>query len=180
MKLNMKKLLLIAVLFFAGTVAYSQSYGIKAGMNIATLDGDDVDALDPESMIGYHVGFVAELRIFDNLTLQPELLYSIQGAELNNKRYELGYISLPVMAKFYLNDDLNLHLGPQVGFLVSESNEIDEDNSNTLDFGLAGGLEFFITDGLFIQARYSAGFSEIAEGRDITNSVYQVSLGYMF
>lgn len=49
------------------------------------------------------------------MLLQPELLYSTQGSELDGLgdqiKNELGYISLPVLAKFYLTKDkLSLEL----------------------------------------------------------------------
>ena len=175
----MKRLLLFTAFFMAGiSLATAQSYGIKAGLNFANLSGGDADGFDGRT--GFHVGAIAEVKIFQNLALQPELLYSTQGAELEDAKYELGYLSLPVMAKFFLNDRLSIHFGPQFGVLVSESDEISVNDNNTFDFGLAGGLEYRLVGGLFAQARYNAGMSEISQDADIKNSVFQLSIGYLF
>lgn len=175
----MKKYLLLALLFTAGlTNMNAQSFGIKGGLNFSNLQGDDADGF--KGLTSFHVGAVAELKIFQNLALQPELLFSTQGAEINDEQYKLNYLTLPVMAKFYLNDALSVQAGPTFGVLVSETDNVVANDSNTFDFGLAGGLEYKIVGGLFAQARYGVGFSEMSKDSDVKNSVFQVSLGYLF
>lgn len=158
--------------------ANAQSYGIKAGLNFANLKGDDADGYN--GLTSFHVGFVSEFRVFENLALQPELLYSTQGAEINDTKYELGYLSVPIMAKFYLNGKLSIQAGPQFGVLVSESDDLSANDTNTFDFGLAGGLEYKIVGGLFVQGRYGVGLSDISDNADVKNSVVQLSIGYLF
>ena len=100
------------------------------------------------------------------------------GDQIKN---ELGYISLPVLAKFYLTKDkLSLELGPQASVLVSERNEVSAEDSNTFDFAVAGGLSYKITDGLFVSGRYAAGLTEPKKDADVKNSVIQFSIGYLF
>lgn len=175
----MRKLLLSAfILLGTITTINAQSFGIKAGVNFANLSGDDADGFD--GLTSFHVGAVAELKVFENLSLQPELLFSTQGATINDDEYKLNYLALPVMAKFYLNDKLSVLAGPTFGVLVSETDDVNPNDTNTFDFGLAGGLEYKIVGGLFAHARYGVGLSEISENSDIKNSLFQISLGYMF
>lgn len=184
----MKRIIIMLVLLVLGTgISQAQmlKFGVKGGMNFSNYTGGDVSGVDFKTITSYHVGIVTELKIFENLALQPELLYSTQGSELkglgDQVKNELGYLSLPLLAKFYLTTNkLSLELGPQASVLVSEKNKVDSNDTNTFDFGLAGGLSFKITDGIFISGRYIAGLTEAKKDADIKNSVIQLSVGYMF
>ena len=184
----MKKGFLLAVLLILG-ISTSQAqllkFGVKGGLNFANYTGGDVEGFDFKTITSYHAGVVAEIKLFENFALQPELLYSTQGSELDGLgeqiKNELGYVSLPVLAKFYLTKDkLSLELGPQASVLVSERNEVDSGDSNTFDFAVAGGLSYKITEGLFVSGRYAAGLTEPKKDADVKNSVIQFSVGYMF
>lgn len=175
----MKKIIILAIIaVFSFTAAKAQSYGIKGGVNFANLSGSDAEGFD--SLTGFHLGVTAEFSIFQNLSLQPELVYSVQGAKLEDTDYKLGYLTLPVMVKFYLNDKLSIHAGPQFGLLVSESDEVKENDNNTTDYGISAGIEYKIIGGLFAQARYNSGLSEISDNAEVKNTVFQLSLGYQF
>ena len=155
--------------------------GLKAGLNYANFTNSDMNT---DAITSFHAGFVTELQVFKHMSLQPELLYSTQGAELDNFgnqiKNELGYISIPVLLKFYLNDDLSLELGPQASFLLSERNEVDAGDSNTFDFAVAGGLSYKLGKHFFIQGRYGIGLTEPKRDADVKNTVIQGSIGYMF
>ena len=93
----------------------------------------------------------------------------------------MGYISIPVLAKFYLtSNELSLELGPQASFLVSERNEVSSNDTNSFEFGLAGGLSYKITKSIFVSGRYVAGLTEAKKDADVKNSVIQFSVGYLF
>ncbi|MCR5863170.1 PorT family protein [Flavobacterium sp. J372] len=175
----MKRLLLTAaVILGCCTLSNAQAYGIKAGVNFASFRGDD--SKDFNVLIGWQAGGLAELKVFDHLSVQAEFLYSRQGAEIKDEKYELNYLTLPVVAKIYLTDSFNIQGGPQFGLLIDESDNVDRLESNTYDFGIVGGLEFFVADGLFIQARYNAGLSRLSDNSDLKNSVVSLGLGYIF
>ena len=184
----MKKTIVTLILLVLGT-SLSQAqllqFGVKGGVNFANYTGGDVSGVDFKTITSYHAGMVMELKVLENLAIQPELLYSTQGSELNDIggqiKNELGYLSIPVLAKFYLTPNkLSLELGPQASFLVSERNEVNADDTNSFDFAIAAGLSYKITDGLFVSGRYVGGLTEIKRDADIKNSVIQFSLGYMF
>lgn len=175
----MRKILLTAALILGCcTLSNAQAYGLKAGVNFASFRGDN--SKDFNVLIGWQAGGVAELEIFDHLSVQAEFLYSTQGAKTKTHDYELNYLTLPVVAKIYLTDSFNIQGGPQFGLLISESDNVDALQSNTYDFGVVGGLEFFVANGLFIQARYNAGLSRLSDNSDLKNSVVSLGLGYMF
>ncbi|AWM12869.1 PorT family protein [Flavobacterium sediminis] len=175
----------ISSIFSLSSNAQLLQFGIKGGANFANYTGGSVEGIDFNNIASYHAGVVAELNIFDNFAVQPELLYSTQGSELKGLgeqiKNELGYLSLPVLAKFYLTDNgLSLEAGPQFSVLVSERNEIDTSNTNTFDFGIAGGLSYKLTKRLFVSGRYVAGLTDVKKDANVKNSVIQLSVGIMF
>ena len=176
----MKKLIFTAVILLMGSMSYSQSFGIKAGVNFAGLTGDDADGFS--GMAGFHAGILKEFVIFDKLSLQPELLYSMQGADIEgtDEEHKLDYLLLPVVAKYYIVDKFNIHLGPQAGYLINESDTGAGAESDKFDFSVVAGLEYEITKSFFIQGRYCLGLTDITDDADIKNSVIQASVGLKF
>lgn len=185
------------------TRSMSPSFGVKGGVNFATINGDGFDS--PDSRTSFHVGALAEFPLADIFSLQVEALYSGQGFEYDvpsipfvteggKVEYQLDYINVPVLAKVYLFKGFSLEAGPQFSFLVNE--EIDsapndnEGDTNTdaakdFEFGFAGGVTFQTEMGLFATARYTQGVTEIFEDREdadnkATNSVFQIGIGYKF
>ena len=184
----MRKTIATLILLVLGTgISQAQllKFGVKAGVNFANYTGGDVSGMDFKTITSYHGGMIMEVKLFENLALQPELLYSTQGSELKGLvdqiKNELGYISIPVLAKFYLtSNELSLELGPQASFLVSERNEVSSNDTNSFEFGLAGGLSYKITKSIFVSGRYVAGLTEAKKDADVKNSLIQFSVGYLF
>ncbi|GAA4042771.1 porin family protein [Flavobacterium chungnamense] len=177
-------LVVIALLFGSKSIAQETSFakvGLKAGINYANYTSSEVNT---DAITNFHAGLLVELKIFKNFSLQPELLYSTQGASLKNLneefKNELGYISIPALAKFYLTDHLSMELGPQASFLLSERNEVKAGDSNTFDFAVAGGISYKFGKHFFVQGRYGLGLTEPKRDADVKNSVVQASLGYLF
>nr|WP_294929995.1 porin family protein [uncultured Flavobacterium sp.] len=186
----MKKIILAALLFIAASTtseAQLVKFGVKAGVNFANQTGDasfEGIELDKEGITSYHAGLVAEIKLLDRFAIQPELLYSTQGATYKNAvtefKNELGYLSIPVMAKFYLTDSFSLEVGPQASFLLSEKNDFDVENGETFEFGVNAGLGFKITENFFVQGRYGLGLTEASKDADVKNSTVQLSVGFLF
>ena len=180
----MKKIFI--TLLFIGTGitslnAQTVKIGIKAGLNYANFNGSDIKT---DAITSYHAGLVAEIGLLNSFSIQPELLYSTQGASYKNAideyQNELGYLSIPVMLKLYVTKSLSLEAGPQASFLLSKKDEFNLNDYNTFDFGVNAGLGLQITKSLFAQARYTLGLTEVSKNADIKNSVVQVSVGIMF
>ncbi|MFP9115755.1 porin family protein [Flavobacterium sp. RHBU_3] len=176
----------------------SPSFGIKGGLNLATVSGDDFN--NPDSRTSFHAGVFAEFPISpDMLSLQVEALYSGQGFESDvdggifggsgKVEYQLDYINVPVLAKFYVLKGLSLEAGPQFSFKVNE--EIDADanadggdwdlnKAKDFEFGVSGGVTFETPLGIFATARYNQGITDIIEDTDAKNSVFQIGVGFKF
>jgi hypothetical protein len=174
----MKNFLIAAAIALCGVADANAQFGIKGGLNFANLKGDADENFNV--LTNFHIGGLYEARIFDHVYVQPELLYSVQGAKVSDEEVKLNYFTVPVLLKIYLNGNFNIQVGPQVSMLLSESDNFRPYQSETFDFGFTGGLEFFITDGFFIQARYYAGSNEISGNTDLKNRVVSASLGFVF
>lgn len=187
----MKKTIMAAIVFFAfssNIQAQLVKIGIKGGLNYANQTGSSITVNNlnykTDAITSYHAGLVAEINLMESFSIQPELLYSTQGATYKNAveefKNELGYLSIPIMAKIHLNKVVSLELGPQASFLLSEKNNFDVKDTNTFDFAAAGGLGIKITKNFFLQGRYVLGLTEASKDAEVKNSVVQVSAGILF
>ncbi|WP_304038414.1 outer membrane beta-barrel protein [Mesonia mobilis] len=93
-------------------VQNAQEFGVKAGVNLANLNTDG----DIDGKTSFYLGAVAEFGLSESFALQPELVYSMQGAD----ELDLSYINIPVLAKYYLVEGLAVEVGPQFGFVVDD------------------------------------------------------------
>ena len=175
---NYMKKILLTVAALVCIASMQAQFGVKAGFNFANFRGDAAD--DFNVLTAWHAGVVYEAEITSHFSFQPELLYSVAGAKNDDTEYKLGYFSVPLMLKLYPTSGFNIQAGPQLGMLVNESDNFDGFDSETFDFGLTAGLEFFITNNLFIQARYYSGSKKVSSHADIKNTNVSASLGLMF
>jgi hypothetical protein len=163
--------------------------GIKGGLNVANVMGDVKDVGIRTSI---NIGLLAEIIVNDKFSIQPELLYSGQGASDTSEsggRTKLDYVLLPVLAKFPIATGLSIEAGPQLGFLVSakyKDNDVNatvKDSYKTIDFALDAGLEYELKSGVIFQGRYNLGLTNINNldnNARVSNAVIQVSIGYLF
>lgn len=176
----MKKLFLITAVLFLGVSALNAQdlkFGAKIGANFSKLSGDGVNG---DNLTSFHVGVLAELNLIQNFSIQPELLYSSQGTDYQNEDIKLDYVSVPVLAKFYvITDKLSLEAGPQFSFLVNKDVP-DTFRTKTFDFAAVGGLGYNLTSFLFVQARYVVGLTDTTKDASVTNQVIQLSAGFKF
>ena len=180
----MKKAILLTmltVLAAVSTNAQSLKFGLKAGANFANLEGDGLNA---DNLTSWHAGALLELGLFQNFALQPEVMYSSQGAKVDDEDLKLDYISVPIVAKFYLiTDRLSIEAGPQFSFLINDDGfdgiVTDYKNEN-FDFAVVGGVGLNITKNFFASGRYVLGLTDTSKDAEVTNRVVQLSLGYKF
>ncbi|MGQ7946854.1 porin family protein [Flavobacterium sp. WC2509] len=196
----MKLLSAIALIGLSNTIhAQTDSstiqFGVKGGVNFSNIYNEEVD--DNNVLTSFNAGIYASFPITDLIAIQPEILYSQKGAELKydnafatgEAKFKLNYIEVPVLVKFNLTENLNIHAGPYVAYLVdaqvknnSEGGSFNfEDNYNNDDFnkfdaGLSGGigLEF---NSVGFGARYNYGLSKIGKEKEIAGTTYTTSEG---
>jgi hypothetical protein len=187
----MKKIILLTASIFT-LISHGQEikFGAKVGLNISNFSGDVTNS---KSLIGAQLGGFAEISISDKFAIQPELLFSLQGAkseysesDINysyseESKTKLNYINIPVLAKYYIADKLAVLAGPQFGILMSAKEDFDvsettsgitdsySDSVDAKDFYKSLALSFNIgasysfTDKLFVDTRYNLGLSSISK-----------------
>ncbi len=192
----MKRIIVTSCLFLAlslTTQAQIFKLGLKGGINYANQTGTDINInstnYKTEAISNYHIGLLAEVKLGKVFSIQPEVLYSTQGAKYDaidvakDFTNDIGYLSIPVMVKINFSNTFSLEFGPQASFLLSKKNEVSTNsikNQEDVDFGAGGGLSIHITKSLFLQGRYVVGLSEISPDAKVKNSVLQISAGLLF
>ncbi|WP_343657918.1 porin family protein [Chryseobacterium sp.] len=198
----MKKQLL-SLYIVIGTIASAQStdrprFGIKAGGNLSSFTGSD-----SKSKVGFYAGVFVNVPIAETFSIQPEVVYSQQGAKAKDKylfgaipvkdiKQILGYINVPVMVQYNATPKFYLEAGPEFSFLINarakenflgESLSTDNKNLfNAFNFGVGLGLGYRFTPNLGVNARYIAGISKIVKDDfgDSKNTNMQLGINYSF
>jgi hypothetical protein len=165
----MKNTLTILFMIISTLVsAQGLDFGLKLGFNFANVSGID----DFEQRTGLSAGIFAGARLGDKLGLQVDALYSQQGAEVGAtysdivQDFNLDYISIPVVVKYYLTDNLNIHAGPQIGILLNDETSVvgqvfENIEADTVDWLGTLGIGLDLPLGLRAEARYSFGLTRV-------------------
>lgn len=190
----MKKILLTAVVMLASVASYAQqavgtfTLQPKIGMNVASLT--KCDGCDPR--IGLAAGVEAEYQATDIFSVSAGLIYSMQGNKAKEEGVtlttKLDYINIPILANVYVTKGLAVKLGVQPAFNVSDKQKLsggkasvgaEDVGAESFDFSIPVGLSYEYNNVVF-DARYNFGVTNIADGGDSKNSVFQFTLGYKF
>ncbi len=181
----MKKLIVAVITLFIGTTAFSQEIdlGIKAGANFSNI----TDASGLSNKTGFQAGIFGGIKFTDKVGIQADVLYSQQGAEFDSGKFDVNYVNIPVVLKYYLVQGLNIQAGPQFGFVLDDdiyedtfgTNSI-EANAEKSDVSAVVGAGYDFPFGIRVDARYNFGLTKVVEGSDSKNSVFSVALGYSF
>jgi len=186
----MKKISLVVLILATGATVFAQSpkFGLKAGLNISKLS--NVPGLNWNNRLGLNAGALAHIHITPQLALQPEVVYSGQGAKytINGEEHTLGldYINIPLQLQYMFDNGFRLQTGPQLGFLVNTKDKVNGTDSQyftsedfkSTDVAWTFGLGYLTYSGLGIDGRYNLGLSNInkAGGNTLKNNVSQVDL----
>jgi len=166
------------------------SAGLKAGINMANVTGEDV-TVDTQMFIGACVGGYVSFSFHPWFSIQPEFYYSEKGAYTEQtllpyysikSSLNLSYIEVPILAKLSINTGGSfipvIFVGPAVSFVTNALNilEITENKNtfrnvinasediNLVDFGLVAGAGFERKAGpgaFILEARYNMGLSTV-------------------
>lgn len=194
----MKRIYLFALM---GVLAFTSAaqefqYGIKGGINLAKLKVSVTGmSATTDELFSFHAGFYGLIMTSDKFGIQPELLYSGQGASGSggSGNFSLGYLTIPVMLRYEFTPGVTIQAGPQVGFLMSATVDGQDAKSglNSTDFGLGFGLGVDRPSGVNFGFRYVIGLSNTLSdattgalvgfgypGVSMTNQVMQFSVGF--
>ncbi|UKJ05810.1 outer membrane beta-barrel protein [Solitalea lacus] len=176
MKIIRQFLLSLFLIIICSTTLKAQQFGVRGGLNFSKVTGGDLPNKDNNN--GWYIGATYEIPfiIKDLLYLVPELQYSQQGFG----DVTLDYINVPILAKIYIVKIISLELGPQFGFNIGDSGPDLGYNYSSFDPALAVGLGINLPFRLSITGRYIGSFSEVVEGSDSKNMVFQAGLAFRF
>jgi hypothetical protein len=194
----MKKISLFVTALAISQFMFAQGvqFGIKGGVNIASLNDEDrVPDAQVKSRLGFHVGGLAHIHLSDKWALQPEVTYSKEGADYDFPSYtgktDLNYINVPVLVQYMMGSGFRLETGPQIGFLTSakyenasNSESIKDDVSKT-NFSWGLGLGYITKSGFGVDARFNLGLSNLYKdgvypGQEAKSRVGQIGVFYQF
>lgn len=116
----------------------------------------------------------------------------------------LGTLLIPVSAKYFISEGFSVSAGASFGIILSAKNktvfdgglnipgveigvdaETDiKDQTNTLNIAPFVGAEYMLENGLFFDARYNLGVSNLVKNPEFNetskNSFFQVGVGFKF
>ena len=193
---------LIVLVVLCGSPAQAQeiNWGVKGGVNLASLNAKEEPAPD----FGYRIGLVAggfvTWRLGTHFDLQPEALFSQQGAsigdDVTDATIELDSLVVPILARYKLRPSgggLVFFAGPSLGFSLrakavaevgGEKTKTDiGDNIESVDYGVVFGAGWE-TGPFSIDGRYTWGLSAIGvdepTDQKTTHRVIAVLFGVRF
>ncbi|MDO7884541.1 porin family protein [Hymenobacter cheonanensis] len=178
----MKHFILAAFCLLLASQAHAQ-FGIKGGINEAVLTGRVGE--DATYKTYFHAGLFYEQKLIGPLSIQPELLYSLQGSQLKgattvtNYTTQLNYIQVPVLLKLTFGP-VYVEGGPQFGYLVAANEDgmvqvrnssgnvafasVDQASTGNYkrgDFALCAGVGLKLGSVVRVGGRFVAGLNDI-------------------
>ena len=181
----MKKLIL---LFLFNLMAYTGllaqvSGGLKVGGALSNQANEGVllpfDRFLKPTYLG---GLFVTVPLFDNFSLQPEVLYVNKGFQSistgpTTPHYNLHYLSVPIMLRYHVVDRLTVELGPEISYLMDATTNRNFINSfsglpsiaerllssyKDLDLALNVGVGYLLSDKWALNLRYNMGLYDIS------------------
>jgi opacity protein-like surface antigen len=161
----MKRYLLAIVFLCFTTISMSQDirYGIRGGINISNLDFDPEPTFENQHRNGFAFGGFVDFGLTEEVSLMTELQWSAEGGKSETLRAD--YIKLPILLRISTSDRLSFGAGPQVAIKTWQ----EKDLFSTFAFSGVVGIEYMITDELFVDTRLTYGFSNVLD-QDLTDA----------
>jgi hypothetical protein len=168
--------------------------GVKAGVNISDqVTSGTGENVNVRSILRFHGGAYFTYFVLDKLAIQPELIFSGKGSDWDDPDYNvkdlLTYIDIPVLIRYQLIDLVNIHAGPQFGYLLSATQKDNSDGDiinideyyKKPDLGLVIGAEANLPYRINLTVRYVIGLIGTTDVEYIEpwlNNFFQISVGF--
>ncbi|RZK98114.1 MAG: PorT family protein, partial [Hymenobacter sp.] len=153
------------------------SFGLRLGLNYSTTNFNmgepkPVVPVDTKWKPGFVAGALVEVGLSEHLALQQEYLYAQQSGEISGgARYQMQYLSLPLLLKYRVVPRLAVVAGPQFDLMLKAQQELGGQTTDiTHDteergFSATAGLEVSILRSLSLSARYQQGLNHVGIGQ---------------
>lgn len=160
----MKTIITLFLFLSLSTLTFSQEtlYGIRAGLNISNLDFEPDATFRNMHRNGFFFAGFMDIGISESFSTQIELQYSAEGAKADELKAD--YIQMPIMLRYAVGSSFTIGVGPMASLKTWKN----QDAFSTFTFSAVGGIEYMITDELFVDARFSYGITNILD-EDLTD-----------
>lgn len=191
----------------ASNAAVSQYLDAAAGVTVPSLlEGINLNSItqaDPKSLTSFFAGAYLDMALVGPLHLEPGVYLASKGYRLESALRGLAqldvvnrsyYLEIPVYARVFISEGLNVYAGPQFSVLLANtfktdvsaaiaSFDFENDGSselNNVDVGLAAGIGYELPFGLNLQLGYDLGFVRFTENTQAYNGVWKLGAGITF
>ena len=186
MKINKFYLVAAVLVMLTGVVKAQDSdlvFGLKAGVNYATLPTSLNAVTDKKGKVGYNFGAFA--RVGKSFYFQPELNYVtfkssyVYAAKTYSPKF--NQLNLPLMVGYKLinTEALNFRVsgGPDINYSLNEAKGPAGLDYKKLNFGgvINAGVDI---GNISIDARYSRGFTKINKTLEEKTGLFNLSVGF--
>lgn len=186
-------ILALSVTFASAQESPKTSFAIIGGLNLQNMTGKayNGDKLNNDMLLGYHVGFNAQIPIAQKFYFQPGLLYSIKGSktksDLSNSTTSINYLEMPLNVVYKSacsNGFFMVGFGPYVAYgiggkvkttgdaatveskiefknTIELTDPLDVPYYKALDAGANAFVGYEMVNGIFCQLNMQLGLLEI-------------------
>jgi len=172
MKRSLLTLLFVALSITA--MAQDTTFGVRAGINVSNLDIDPNPTLDNSHRNGYFFGGFVNWKLSNQSALSTELQYSQEGGK--TEALQADYIQMPLMLKYQMFSRLSIGAGAMPSLKIWSY----EDGFSAFTVSGIAGIEYLISNMLFIDARLQYGFTNVFDDKspnEATNTTFQFGIG---
>jgi hypothetical protein len=188
MKFLLTTVLAVTLLSGAAT-AQHVNFGIKGGVNLYNIKNDNNSTYD--NSVGFHLGLLAHIHLAKQFAMQPEVVFSTQGANYTvgstDGQLNLDYVNVPLMFQYMFDNGFRFQAGPQVGFLINAKSKFGntstevKNNFNGVDLGVGAGMSYVHPpSGFGFDARYNFGLNDINENNSVNSNNRGLQLGVFY
>ena len=151
-------------------------YGLKVGGNISNfVTNSDEGIKNPTTSMGFGFagGFYMQIPINNNISINPEILYSQKSSsfeydyvydyDINQRDYYsskssiiLSYVELSPTLSYLASYNLSLNLGPSIHYMISSKHEYEQTLTNREDETTSPEI---LADGVFDEQSLDIGLN---------------------
>ena len=155
-----------------------QKFGVVAGANFSHMNFNKGVPRPPEHVKtnwkpGVFFGFTLQVPVTDNLSIQPQYLFSRLGGEVGDSGidYQLNYFSMPVFLRYQFSPRVAVMAGPQLDLLINAKKDSSGRSYNIThdteerSFGVVAGVDIGIWNALGVNLRFMQGLNHIGIGQ---------------
>jgi opacity protein-like surface antigen len=189
MKLISKTLLVLGLFLLPFTTIYAQKFkaGIIIGMNGSQINGDNMAGFNKGGFLG---GIYVDYPFNKSWSGGFEMDFTMKGSKRTYSDsngvatagpgswddLELGYLEVPIFAKYHFNKHFEVYFGPAFGLLMystwypgqgsigNQGGEAKADFLRSYDISFTGGVTYNFAEHFSATVRYSNSLISIGTG----------------